>query len=79
MINLLLIKFKNQKIDVKVHYKKNIHKQHKFKIYLKIKQKLIFTDSFSTNVVSLPINPFLSDKEVYYIIDKINSFFKLRS
>ena len=70
---------RKEKIDAKVHYEKNIHKQNKFKIYLKLKQKLTFTDSFSTNVVSLPINPFLSDKEVYYIIDKINSFFKLRS
>ena len=72
----LLNFLKKNEIDAKVHYEKNIHKQNKFKQYLKKNQKLEVTDKYSNEVVSLPINQFMSDSEVLYVINKINYFYK---
>lgn len=72
-----LLKFlKENKIDVKIHYEKNIHKQNKFKKYLKHKQQLSITDKYSKKVLSLPINQFLSKKEILFVIKKINYFYQ---
>jgi len=73
---LLLSYLKKHKIDAKVHYEKNIHKQDNFKKYLKNNQKLVATDNFSNKVVSLPINQFLNNKQIQFVIDKINFFYE---
>ena len=67
---------KKNRIEAKIHYEKNIHQQLKFKKYLKKNQKLTNTENFSKQVVSLPINQFLDTKKVFFVINKINFFFK---
>jgi UDP-2-acetamido-2-deoxy-ribo-hexuluronate aminotransferase len=67
---------KKNKIEAKIHYEKNIHKQNKFKLYLKNKKRLLVTDTLSNKIVSLPINQFLSDSQIKFVIKKINYFYK---
>jgi dTDP-4-amino-4,6-dideoxygalactose transaminase len=72
LLNFLTI----NKIEAKVHYERNIHQQVHFKKYLKKHQKLKNTENFSKQVVSLPINQFLSRKQILFVITKVNYFFR---
>jgi UDP-2-acetamido-2-deoxy-ribo-hexuluronate aminotransferase len=71
-----LFKFLNsKKIQVKIHYKKNIHELKAFRKYYN-KDKLHNTMLTSKEMMSLPCNQFMKTKEVNYIVDNIIEFFK---
>ena len=40
--------------------------------------KLPITEKFSKEILSLPINPYMTDEEVNFVIKKINEFFEKR-
>ena len=65
------------KIDTAIHYPIPIHKQNAYK-----KQfgdiKLPITEKFSKEILSLPINPFMTGDEVNFVIKKVNEFFEIR-
>ena len=65
------------KIDTAIHYPIPIHKQIAYK-----KQfgniKLPMTEKFSKEILSLPINPYMTDDEVNFVIKKVNEFFEIR-
>ena len=65
------------KIDTAIHYPIPIHKQIAYK-----KQfgdiKLPFTEKFSKEILSLPINPYMTANEVNFVIKKVNEFFEIR-
>ena len=65
------------KIDTAIHYPIPIHKQIAYK-----KQfgniKLAMTEKFSKEILSLPINPYMTDDEVNFVIKKVNEFFEIR-
>ena len=64
-------------IDVKIHYPIPIHKQIAYR-----KQfgdiKLPITEKFSKEILSLPINPYMTENEVNFVIKKVNEFFEIR-
>ncbi len=66
---------KKNKIDTAIHYPIPIHQQITYK-----KQfgniKLPNTEKFSKEILSLPINPFMKESEVNFVIKKVNEFFK---
>jgi dTDP-4-amino-4,6-dideoxygalactose transaminase len=66
---------KKRKIDVKIHYAKNIHEQKNFRQYTKNKN-LKMTKLLSSQMISLPCNHFMKKKEVDYVIKNIKEFFK---
>lgn len=66
---------KKRKIDVKIHYAKNIHEQKNFRQYTKNKN-LKMTKLLSSQMISLPCNHFMKKKEVEYMIKNIKEFFK---
>lgn len=71
-----LFNFLNKKkIQVKIHYKKNIHELKVFNKYCK-KNKLNITKLVSKEMISLPCNHFMKMKEINYIIDSIKEFYK---
>ena len=63
------------KIDTAIHYPVPIHKQPAYK-----KQfgniSLPITEEFCKEILSLPINAFMTDQEVSYVIKKIQNFFE---
>ena len=65
------------KIDTAIHYPIPIHKQIAYK-----KQfgdtKLPNTEKFSKEILSLPINPYMTANEVNFVIKKVNEFFEIR-
>lgn len=72
-----LIKYlKKNNIDIKVHYETSLHKNKLFKKFLKKKNNLNLTNIFSREILSLPINPFLTDKQIHYCIKIINKFYQ---
>lgn len=71
-----MVKFLNNAgIKVRVYYPLPLHKMGAFKT-AKISGSLINTEEASRSVLSLPINPFLKDKEIDYIIENIKVFSK---
>lgn len=61
-------------IDTAIHYPIPIHKQDAYtKQYGKI--KLPKTERFSKEILSLPINPYLTKAEINYVIKTVNNFF----
>ena len=73
--NQLFNFLKKRGIEVKIHYKKNIHEQKPFK-NKNINTNLKFTRIFSRQMMSLPCNHFMTKKEVSYVIKSIKIFFK---
>ncbi len=62
-------------IETAIHYPKPIHKQRAFiKEYGDLKLK--FTEKYSKQILSLPIHPYLSKKEINYVVRNIKLFFK---
>ncbi len=66
---------KKNKIEVKIHYPKNIHQYKIFKKYLKKNTNLNNTLKFSNEILSLPCNHFMTMKEVEFVVKKINTFY----
>ena len=66
---------KKNKIDTAIHYPIPVHQQIAYK-----KQfgdiKLPNTEKFSKEILSLPINPFMKETEINFVIKKVNEFFK---
>jgi|TARA_B110000467_G_scaffold29583_1_gene26615 dTDP-4-amino-4,6-dideoxygalactose transaminase len=61
-------KMKKSGIETGIHY----NPVHKMTMYKKFKAVLPITEKISKNIVSLPIHPNLTDKEIYFIIDTVN-------
>ncbi len=65
---------KKNGIDTAIHYPIPIHQQDAYtKQYSKI--KLPMTEKFSKEILSLPINPYMTKAEINYVIKIINNFF----
>jgi dTDP-4-amino-4,6-dideoxygalactose transaminase len=72
-----LIKFLNEKkIYPGIHYPKPIHLQPAYKKILNKEEYLPITEKVSKEILSLPIYPELSIKDVIKVSKTINSFFK---
>ena len=61
-------------ISTIIHYLIPIHKQSCFKEYNEINLSIL--ESKTKNILSLPIHPFLSKKEIIYICQTIKNFYK---
>ena len=66
-------------IETKIHYEKNIHEQNSLKKYLKIPKKLVNTNKYSLQTLSLPINQFLNTNQIKYVCRSINDFYNKNS
>lgn len=60
-------------IDCLIHYPIPVHKQKCFKEFNKVSLPVL--ENKVKNILSLPINPFLSEKEVKYICQAIKSYY----
>lgn len=74
--NELKTYLKKNKIETMVHYS-NLLSQNKYlKKYVKKNQTFKIATKISKDVLSLPIHPFLKNKEVKKIVKTVNNFFK---
>lgn len=64
---------KSKGIETIVHYPIPIHKQKSFKEFSRF--KLPKTEEYSKKILSLPINPFLSNNEILKICKEIKTFY----
>jgi dTDP-4-amino-4,6-dideoxygalactose transaminase len=64
-------------IQARVYYPLPLHKMSAFK-HGKVKGKLKNAETLATRVISLPINPFLTNKEVDYLLRTVAAFFAKR-
>jgi dTDP-4-amino-4,6-dideoxygalactose transaminase len=72
--DLMMNYLKENGVDTRIHYPIPIHLQKAAKnLGYKIGDFPI-TENFSKTMISLPIYPELTDEEVYFIIEKVNSF-----
>ena len=67
----------NNNIDTAIHYPIPIHKQIAYKNQFG-EISLPMTDKFCREILSLPINPYLTESEVNYVIKKIKEFFEYK-
>lgn len=58
-------------VECGIHYPVPIHKM---PFYRRVETQLDRTEEYAERMVSLPIHPFLKDKEILHIIDAINTF-----
>lgn len=63
-------------VSTLVHYPVPIHKQPAITSALGEQRTLEVTEKFADEVVSIPMYPTLSEKEIAYVSDKIREFFK---
>ena len=66
---------KKNRIEVKIHYPKNIHQYSIFKKYIKKNTDLKKTTEYSKNILSLPCNHFMNMKQAKFVVEKINKFY----
>ena len=67
---------KKNKIETMIHYSNLISQNKYLKKYVKKNQTFKVANNISKKVLSLPIHPFLEDKEVKKIVKTVNNFFK---
>lgn len=72
--DLMMQYLKENGVDTRVHYPIPIHLQKAAKELGYKSGDFPNTEIFSKTMISLPIYPELTDKEVYYVIEKVNSF-----
>ncbi len=63
---------KNRGVETGIHYEKPIHKT---KTYIKNKIRLRISEKISSELITLPINPFHTEREIKYIAKSIKLFF----
>jgi len=66
-------RLKKENIPTAVHYPKPLHLQECFKFLMYKKRDFPIAEKASKEVLSLPMNPFLSVEEIGYISNEINS------
>ena len=71
--NKLISYLSKKGIRTLIHYPIPVHKQKCYPEYNSI--LLPKTENFSKNILSLPINPFVSEQEVQFIVNTIKSFY----
>ena len=59
-----------------VHYSNLLSENKYLKKYVKKKQIFTVANKISKKVLSLPVHPFLEDKEIKKIVKTVNNFFK---
>ncbi len=62
-------------IETLIHYEKNIHQQKSILAKLKIPYRLKVTEEISKETLSLPINHFLNESQIRFVIKTINNFY----
>jgi dTDP-4-amino-4,6-dideoxygalactose transaminase len=72
--DLMMQHLKENGVDTRIHYPIPIHLQNAAKDLGYKKGDFPNTEIFSKTMISLPIYPELTDEEVYYVIEKVNSF-----
>ena len=72
--DLMMQYLKENGVDTRVHYPIPIHLQTAAKELGYKNGDFPNTEIFSKTMISLPIYPELTDEEVYYVIEKVNSF-----
>lgn len=72
--NKLLKYLNNKKIGSGVHYESPIHLQKAYKFLGYKKGNLPVTEKLSKQIISLPVFPELTNKEIEYIVKTINAF-----
>ena len=70
----LILFLKERGIETLIHYPIPIHKQESFKEYNKI--KLLKVEDKTKTILSLPLYPDISDKEIIYVCKSIERFYK---
>ena len=73
----LLIFLKKNNIEASAHFDPPLHLQKYLKKYNKT--KLPMTEKLSKEIITLPIFPDMTKKEVFYVIKMINKFYKLNN
>lgn len=63
-------------IGTSIHYPIPIHKQPAYNKIYKNKEKFVETERQAMEILTLPINQFLKKKEITFISNKVNEFFK---
>ena len=70
--NVFLDFMRKKSIEVSVHFDPPLHQQKYLKKYYK--KKLLKTDILSKEIVTLPIFPDMTKKQVHYVIKNIKIF-----
>ena len=66
-------KLSSKNIPTAIYYAKPLHKQKPYKFYPISIDKLKNTEYLSKNVISLPMHPYLSKKEISYICENVHN------
>lgn len=72
--DLMMQHLKENGVDTRIHYPIPIHLQNAAKKLGYKNGDFPNTETFSKTMLSLPIYPELTNEEVYYVIEKVNSF-----
>lgn len=72
--DLMMQYLKENGVDTRIHYPIPIHLQNAAKNLGYKNGDFPNTETFSKTMISLPIYPELTNEEVYYVIEKVNSF-----
>lgn len=72
--DLMMQHLKESGVDTRIHYPIPIHLQNAAKKLGYKNGDFPNTETFSKTMLSLPIYPELTNEEVYYVIEKVNSF-----
>ena len=73
--NLLIDFLKKKKIETAIHYPRMLINLKPYKVY-KFGKDFSNCLNYEKQILSLPIHPFLTKKEIEYISSSINLFFK---
>ena len=66
---------KRRGIETKIHYPIPINKMRSFKQSKFHVKNLINTNNFAKEILSIPINQYLKEKEINFIVKTIKDFF----
>jgi dTDP-4-amino-4,6-dideoxygalactose transaminase len=67
---------KDNKIEAMIHYSKLLSENKYLKKYIKKNQTFKIASKISKLALSLPVHPFLKDKEIKKIVNTVNNFFE---
>lgn len=72
--NKVLKEFNSHKVEFGIHYPVPIHKQKAYKEHKQYGKKIQLADSYSSQLLSLPIFPKMQDQEVERVVETIKKY-----
>ena len=70
----ILKEYESHKVEFGIHYPLPIHRQNAYKEHKQYREKIKLADFYSSQLLSLPIFPYMLDEEINRVVETVQKY-----